>query len=104
MALPSFLLQKYFLRGIAGIFSLLTIFTWVCTVEALWWALNYIPTTDTWYEETVTFQFYEYGYTDGTIYGYVNNSFGSSDAQIYGLSLGLPSITLGDKWIIDSDI
>jgi hypothetical protein len=84
--------------------SLLIIFTVTSSVEALWWALNYIPTADTWYEKTVAFQLYEYGYTDGTIYGHANNSFGSSDAQIYGLSLGLPSITLGDKWIIDSDI
>ena len=104
MAVPSFLLQKHFLRGFAGICALLTMFIWVCRVDALWWALNYIPTADTWYEETVAFQFYEYGYTDGTIYGYVNNSFGSSDAQIYGLSLGLPSISLGDEWQIDSDI
>ena len=104
MALPSFFLDRYSLRKLTGMCSLLIIFTFISSVEALWWALNYIPTADTWHEKTVAFQFYEYGYTDGTIYGHANNSFGSSDAQIYGLSLGLPSITLGDKWIIDSDI
>ncbi len=104
MGLPSFLSNKCSLIQFTGVFSLLVIFISSSRVEAFWWALNYIPTADTWYEKTVVFQFYEYGYTDGTIYGYSNNSFGSSDGQIYGLSLGLPSITLSDKWTIDSDI
>lgn len=72
--------------------------------EAFWWALNYIPTADSWYEKTLVFQFCEYGYTEGKIYGFKNNSFGSSDAQIYSVSLGLPSIKFGDQWKIDSDV
>jgi hypothetical protein len=96
--------QKVPAKKMGTLLSLLTLFIFPSTADALWWALNYIPTADTWYEKTLAFQFYEYGYTDGKIYGYVNNSFGSSDAQIYGLSAGLPSLTLGDQWKIDSDI
>jgi hypothetical protein len=91
--------------GRIALFSGVSIFL-ACLAEAnaAWWALNYIPTADTWHEKTIAFQLYKYEYTDGTIYGYVNNSFGSSDTQIYGVSLGLPSLTLGDRWKIDSDI
>ncbi len=100
----SFLLGYFPLKKVSAFISLFSIFIFSSKAEALWWALNYIPTADTWYEETLAFQFYEYGYTDGKIYGFANNSFGSSDAQIYGLSLGLPSIILNDTWKIDSDI
>ena len=52
----------------------------------------------------MAFQFCEYGYTEGKIYGYTDNSFGGSDAQSYGVSVGLPRIILGNQWKIDSDI
>jgi len=100
----SFLLFQFPLKKFSISFSLFIVLIFFSRAEALWWALNYIPTADTWYEKKLAFQFYEYGYTNGKIYGYANNSFGSSDVQVYGVSLGLPSITFGDQWKIDSDI
>lgn len=85
---------------VLSIFSTAAFFFFIVTpASAFWWAINYVPTTDTYYPDTVWPHYSVYGATDSTA-----GSFQETKIDIYSVSLGLPTLKLGDNWEINSDI
>jgi len=82
------------------IFCVLVAFFFMVTpARAGWWMINYIPTADTYYPDTVWPQYSVYGLTNSTA-----GSFQDTKIDIYGVSFGLPTLKLGNNWEINSDI
>ncbi|MDO8723570.1 MAG: hypothetical protein Q7J31_15280, partial [Syntrophales bacterium] len=73
------------MRKIAlAIFSVLVVFFFMVTpVRAGWWMINYIPTTDTYYPNTVWPQYSVYGLTSSK-----KESFQDTKIDIYTVSFG----------------
>ena len=72
----------------------------VTPASAGWWMINYVPTTDTYYPDTVWPSYSVYGLTDSKKLG----SFQETKIDVYSVSLGLPTLKLGNNWEINSDI
>ena len=78
---------------------LIIVFFMVTPVRAGWWMINYVPTADTYYPDTVWPQYGVYGLTNSKA-----GSFQDTKIDIYSVSFGLPTLKLGNNWEINSDI